>query len=101
MGECNGTNLKPIAPILFFKQVFENRGVLVLRPDCWRERPRSTSTLRGANVLIFLAYPMEVLFCLYNLRKYSETLLRQLWKILTSWPDEGGKDLTKVSLKLC
>jgi len=35
----------------FFYQVFENRGVLVLRPDSWRERPRSTSTPCGAKVL--------------------------------------------------
>jgi hypothetical protein len=26
--------------------------------------------------LIYLAYPTEVLFCLFNLSKYSETLLR-------------------------
>ena len=52
MGESNGTNLKPIAPIHFFKQVFENRRVLVLRPDSWRKKPRSTSTPRGAKVLM-------------------------------------------------
>jgi len=54
MGESNGTNLKPIPSILFFKQAYENWGVLILRPDGWRERSRSISTPRGREVLMCL-----------------------------------------------
>jgi hypothetical protein len=46
IGGSNGTNLKPIAPILFYT-FFKNRGVLVLRPDSWGKRPRRTSTPGG------------------------------------------------------
>jgi hypothetical protein len=51
MGESSGTNLKPVPPILFLKQAYENLRVLVLRLDSWHERPRSTSTPRGHKVL--------------------------------------------------
>jgi len=44
MGKSNVINLKPISQILFLKQVNENQELLVLQPDSWRGRPRSTST---------------------------------------------------------
>jgi hypothetical protein len=47
MEGTNGTNLKQVAPILFFKQVYENRGVYILCPDWWLERPRSIYTPCG------------------------------------------------------
>jgi hypothetical protein len=52
MGESNGTNLKPILPILFYKTAYENQGVLVLRPNTWCERPQSTSAPHGWEVLM-------------------------------------------------
>ena len=33
------------------KKAYENREVLILRPDSWRERLRSISKLRGREVL--------------------------------------------------
>jgi hypothetical protein len=51
VGESNGTNLKPIIPIAFFKQVYENLEVTVLCQDGWHERLRSIYTTLGAKVL--------------------------------------------------
>jgi hypothetical protein len=51
MGESNGTNLKPILPIAFFKQVYENLEVTVLCRDGWRDRLRSIYTMLGAKAL--------------------------------------------------
>jgi hypothetical protein len=53
VGESNGTNLNPTSSVLFFFFCYENRGVLILRPDSWHERSRSISTPRGLEVLRF------------------------------------------------
>jgi hypothetical protein len=37
MDESNGTNLKPIPPILFFNKLMNIGLVIVPSPDCWRE----------------------------------------------------------------
>ena len=47
MDESNGTNLKPILPILFLKKFMNIVLVLVPSPDCWRERLLGTSTKTG------------------------------------------------------
>jgi hypothetical protein len=52
MEESNGINGKPVSPIVFFfERIYESREVLVLRPDRWHVRPRSTSTPRRRKVL--------------------------------------------------
>ena len=71
MGESNGTNLKPIATILFFLQVFENCGVPVLRLDSWCERLRSTSTPCGAKVLILFFHTVP----------FAVIVIRQVWNM--------------------
>jgi hypothetical protein len=53
MGESNGTNLRPIVPILLFKKAYENRRVLILHPDSWHERPWSINTPHRRKVLIY------------------------------------------------
>jgi hypothetical protein len=50
MDESNGTNLKPILPILFFNKLMKIVLVLVPSPDCWRERLLGTSTKTGRKV---------------------------------------------------
>jgi len=47
MDKSNGTNLKPILPILFFKKFMKIVLVLVPSPDCWHERLLGTSTKTG------------------------------------------------------
>jgi hypothetical protein len=53
MDESNGTNLKPILPILFFNKLMNVSLVLVPSPDRWRERALGTSTKLGRKVLTF------------------------------------------------
>jgi hypothetical protein len=60
MEESNGTNLKPISPILFFNKCMKIRDVLVLRQDKWRERLRSTSTPLGLKVLTLCQYYLQL-----------------------------------------
>jgi hypothetical protein len=55
MEESNGTNLKLILPIHFFKQIYEISGVLELRPDRGLDRSRSTRTPPGRKVLTWLS----------------------------------------------
>jgi len=54
MDESNGTNLKPLRPILFFNKLMKIGLVLVPMPDWWHERPIGTSTNAGQKVLIIL-----------------------------------------------
>jgi hypothetical protein len=63
VGESNGTNLKPIPPILFFKQAYEYLEVLILRLDSWCEWSRSISTPYGREVL----------------KTYEVTVVRYFW----------------------
>jgi hypothetical protein len=53
MEESNGTNLKPILPIDFFKQIYEISGVLERRVYRWLDRSRSTRTPPGLKVLTY------------------------------------------------
>jgi hypothetical protein len=54
MEESNGTNMKPILPIIFFNKRMKIGDVLVLRRYSWRERLRGTITPSGVKVLISL-----------------------------------------------
>jgi hypothetical protein len=51
MEQCNGTNLEPIPPIIFFNKRMKIGDVLVLSWDRWRERLRSGTTAPGVKVL--------------------------------------------------
>jgi hypothetical protein len=52
MGESNGTNMKPILPILFFNKLMKIGLVIVPSPERWRERLLGTSTKTSQKVLI-------------------------------------------------
>lgn len=51
MEESNGTTLKPIFQIVFLKQAYDNRVVLVFQLDSWCERLWSTSMPCDGEVL--------------------------------------------------
>jgi hypothetical protein len=51
MDESNGTNLKPILPILFLNKLMNIGSVLVPSPDRWCERALGTSTKLSRKVL--------------------------------------------------
>jgi hypothetical protein len=53
MDESNGTNLKPILPIIFFFYKLMKIGlVIVPSPDCWLERLLGTTIKLGRKVLM-------------------------------------------------
>jgi hypothetical protein len=52
MDKSNGTNLKPILPILFFFNKLMNIGLVIVPSlDCWHERLLGTSPKIGRKVL--------------------------------------------------
>ena len=52
MDESNGTNPKPLRPIVFFNKLMKIGLVLVPTPGWWRERLVGTSTNAGWKVLM-------------------------------------------------
>jgi hypothetical protein len=66
----------------FFLKAYENRGVLILRPDSWHERPWSINTPRRWDVLKAVSLCKIQQMSLQDVGQLKNKILKKLYPLV-------------------